>query len=101
MRKMFQLQLEQIAAGERVKALEKSLERLQKKIDSLPKLQRDYLTFGREAEAKDIELKLLEDKLGRGERAQMAKSSEFILIADATPPAFPAKSRRWMIFLGV
>jgi len=101
MLKLFQLQLDQIAAGERVKALEQSLQRLQKKIDGLPKLQRDYLTFGREAEAKDIELKLLEEKLGRAERAQAAKSSEFVSIADATPPAFPAKSHRMLIFLGV
>src|SRR5260370_17464335 len=101
MLKLFQLQLDQIAAGERVKALDQSLQRLQNEFDGMPKLQRDYLTFGREAEAKDIELKLLEDKLGRAERAQAAKSSEFVLIADATPPAFPAKSHRMLIFLGV
>ena len=101
MLKLFQLQLDQIAAGEKVKALEQALGRLQTKIDNLPKLQRDYLTFGREAEAKDAELKLLEDKLGRAERAQAAKSSEFISIADATPAAFPARSRRMLIFLAV
>ena len=74
---------------------------MRKKISSLPKLQRNFLTFSRESESNETELKGLLEKLGRAERAQAAKSSEFVRIADATPPAFPVKSRRTIFFLGI
>jgi len=101
MQKLFQLQLDQIAAEERVKTYGQSVDRLQKRINGLPQLQRNYLTFSREAESNAAELKMLEEKLGRAEREQAAKSSEFVVVADATPPAFPAKSYRRLIFLGI
>src|ERR1051326_8434969 len=99
--KLFQLQLDQIAAEQKAKQYGLSVDRLHKKIESLPKLQRDFLMFSREAESNGTELKMLEDKLGRAEREQMSKSKEFVTIANAIPPAFPVQSRRTVIFLGI
>jgi len=101
MQKLFQLQLDQVAAEQKVKTLEQSVDRLRKKINSLPKLQRDYLLVARDSDSSQNELKLLEERLGRAERAKMARSPEFVTVADATPPAYPAKSHRTIIFLAV
>jgi len=99
--KLVQLQLDLVAAEEKVKARSEAVERLRKKVAGLPKLQRDYAAFTRESEMTVNELKLLEEKLGRSERAVMAKAPEFIWVADAAPPAFPVKSYRRLIFLGI
>ena len=101
MQKLFQLQLDQVAAEQKVKTLEESVDRLRKKINSLPRLQRDFLQVAGDSDSSQNELKLLEERLGRAERAKMARSSEFVTVADATPPAFPAKSHRTIIFLGL
>jgi uncharacterized protein involved in exopolysaccharide biosynthesis len=99
--KLFQLQLDQVAAEEKVKARGEAVDRLHKKIATLPKLQRDYANFSRESDMTINELKLLEERLGRSERALMAKAGEFIWVADAAPPAFPVKSYRRLIFAGM
>ncbi len=99
--KLFQLELDRITADSKVGQYAQTVDRLRKKIQSLPKLQRNYLTVSRESESNETELKSLLEKLGRAERAQNAKSSEFVTIADATPPAFPVRSRRTIIFLGI
>ena len=101
MQKLFQLQLDQVAAEQKVNTLEQSVDRLRKKINSLPKLQRDYLLVSRDSDSSQNELKLLDERLGRAERAKMARSTEFVTVAEAIPPAFPARSRRSIIFLGV
>jgi capsular polysaccharide biosynthesis protein len=101
MQKLFQLQLDQVAAEQKVKTLQESVDRLRKKINTLPKLQRDYLLVASGSDSSQNELKLLEERLGRAERAKMARSPEFVTVADATPPAYPAKSRRTIIFLAV
>jgi succinoglycan biosynthesis transport protein ExoP len=99
--KLFQLELDRIAADSKVEQFGRTVDRLRKKIAALPKVKRNFLTFSREADSNETELKALLEKLGRAERAQMAKSSEFVTIADATPPALPVRSRRTIIFLGV
>jgi polysaccharide biosynthesis transport protein len=99
--KLFQLELDRITADSKVGQYAQTVDRLRKKIQSLPKLQRNYLTVSRESESNETELKSLLEKLGRAERAQNAKSSEFVTIADATPPALPVRSRRTIIFLGI
>ena len=101
MTKLFQLHLDQIAAAEKIKVLRHSLDVMRKKVDALPKMQRDYLTIAREAESKSSELKALEERLARAERTQMAKSGEFVPVSDAVPAASPAKSRRAIFFTGV
>lgn len=101
MQKLFQLQLDQVAAEQKVKTLEESVDRLRKKINSLPRLQRDFLLVAGDSDSSQSELKLLEERLGRAERAKMARSAEFVTVADATPPVYPAKSRRMIIFLGL
>lgn len=101
MTKLFQLHLDQISAGERIKALKQSIDELQKKTETLPKMQRNYVTTARDADSKGSELKSLEEKLARVERTQMAKSGEFVPVADAIPPASPAKSRRTIFFIGI
>jgi hypothetical protein len=99
--KLFQLELDRIAADSKVDKFGQTVDRVRKRIAALPKLQRSFLTFSRESESNETELKSLLEKLGRAERAQGAKSSEFVTIADATPPAFPVSSRRTIIFLGI
>jgi hypothetical protein len=99
--KLVQLELDRIAANAKVEQFGQMVDRLRNKIAGLPKLQRNYLTLSRASESNETELKSLLEKLGRAERAQMAQSSEFATIADATPPAFPAKSRRTIFFLGI
>ena len=99
--KLFQLDLDRIAADSKVEQYGQRVERLRKKIAGLPKLQRNFLTISRESESNETELKSLLERLGRAERTQMAKSSAFVTIADATPPAFPVRSRRTIIFLGI
>jgi uncharacterized protein involved in exopolysaccharide biosynthesis len=101
MQKLFQLQLDQVAAEQKVKTLQEAVDRLRKKINSLPKLQRDFLSVARDSDSSQTELKLLEERLGRAERSKMARSGEFVAVADATPPAFPAKSHRTIMFLGI
>ena len=44
----------------------------------------------RDLDFNQTELKLLEERLGCAERAKMARASEFVTVANATPPAFPA-----------
>ena len=68
---------------------QKSVDRLHKKIEGLPKLQRHFLR-SRQSESNETELKLLVDKLGRAEREQMAKSKEFVTIADDSAWRFRA-----------
>jgi len=99
--KLFQLQLDAIAAEQKVKQYGESVDRLRKKIEGLPKLQRDYLMLSRDADSNQAELKMLEDKLGRAEREQKSKLKEFVMVADATAPALPVQSRRTIIFLGI
>jgi uncharacterized protein involved in exopolysaccharide biosynthesis len=100
-RKLFQLGLDRLAADSKVLQYGQTVDRLRKTIAGLPKLQRDFVTFSRETEPNETELKSLLEKLGRAERAQMAKSSEFETIADATPPAFPIKNRHLLFFFGI
>ena len=100
-KKLFQLELDRIATDAKVKQYGQTVDRLRETIAGLPKLQRDFVTISRETEPTETELKSQLEKLGRAERAQMAKSSEFATIADATPPAFPVKSRRTIFFLGI
>lgn len=98
--KLFQLEFDRITADAKVKQFGGTVDRLQKKISGLPKLQRDYVAVSRDAESNQAELKSLLEKLGRAERAQAAKSSEFVSI-DAIPPAYPMKSRHTLYFLGI
>ena len=99
--KLFQLKLDRLAADSKVEQFGQTVDRLRKTIAGLPKLQRDFVTFSRETEPNEAELKSLLEKLGRAERAQMAKSSEFENITDATPPAFPIRSRHTFFFFGI
>src|ERR1019366_2702099 len=83
-KKLFQLELDRIAADAKVKQYGQTVDRLRETIAGLPRLQRDFVTISRETEPTEAELKSQLEKLGRAERAQMAKSSEFATIADAT-----------------
>jgi uncharacterized protein involved in exopolysaccharide biosynthesis/Mrp family chromosome partitioning ATPase len=101
LQKAFQLELDQIAANEKVKQLEQARDRIRAKVDSLPVLQRDYVKLSRDVTAKDLEKKDLEEKLSRAQRIQQSRSTEFDTIADATPPAVALKSNRKLWFAGI
>jgi len=101
MLKDFQLQLDQAAAGDKVKHLESLYAEKKKKLDSLPELQRKYVTLTREVSVLEAEKKALEEMLSKVRLALNSEATDFVVQSVAKPPLTPSRSTRKVIFLGV
>jgi len=101
MLKDFQLQLEMASAGEKVKHLEGLYASVKKKLDTLPDLQRKYVTLTREVGVMEAEKKALEEMLSKVRLALDSEATDFSVESVAQPIRIPSRSTRKVIFLGV
>ncbi|MBF0544902.1 MAG: hypothetical protein HQM08_10735 [Candidatus Riflebacteria bacterium] len=101
MLKSFNLDLEKVAASDKVLHLEAARDKVKKKLDLIPKLQREYASLSREVEAKITEKKRLEEELGQVMIAYQSTTSDFKIIADAQVSNKASKSNGKIIALAI
>lgn len=78
----------------RLQFLKEARERFEKKLGSLPEVQRQYAALNREASFWEAQEQDLEEQLARAHRAYDSRSSDFMVVSDARVPPRPAKSSR-------
>ncbi len=101
LKKEFDLQLDQISVGERVKNYAQARESASARVEGLPSTQRQYLVLSRELKNLEDEKTTLLDALGKAKRFFGSDSYDFVIVSDAKVPSLPIKSNRMMLTLGI
>ncbi len=101
MMREFEIQLDQIALGEKVKTLAASVEKVKKKLDTLPVFQRQYIALERDVALLESEVKQVEELLAAARRVQESGTTGFNLVSEAKVPRFPRKSTRKKIVVAI
>ena len=99
MLKAFDIQLERAPVAEKVKYLETVRARVKEKLESLPKLQREYVDLSREVASREAEKQALDALLSQARRVFESETSDFGVVSEATPPAKPVRSTRTLLCL--
>lgn len=101
LKKEFDLQLDQISVGERVKNFALARTSAVNRVESLPSTQRQYLVLSRELKNMEDEKAQLLDVLGKAKRFYGSDSYDFVLISEAKIPSSPIKSNRKTLTMGI
>ncbi len=101
MSKAFDIELEHVAQDEQLKYLEEARNQVQEELDSLPELQREYVTITRNVEVNRNEAETLQTQLNNLSTALETKSTGFSVVSDAKPPVRPIRSNRRLICVAV
>jgi capsular exopolysaccharide synthesis family protein len=97
MMRMMDVQLNLVAAEERIKYLEIMRTQAKAKLDQLPSLQRAYARVSREANIVEAERRTLEDRLNQVQLDFKTEQPEFEVVSAASPPLFAMSSNRRLI----
>ncbi len=96
-----ELELEQVAVGEKVKYLQGARDKAQARLDALPALQRKFIILTRDVEVRQADRRMLEESLAAARMAHESRGVDFTVVSDAIAPALPTKSNRRLIFMMV
>ncbi|MDX1973427.1 MAG: hypothetical protein SFY68_12920 [Candidatus Sumerlaeia bacterium] len=97
----FKLELEQVAAGEKVESFARAKSLLEERLRLLPDQQRTFVELSRTVEIKDAAKKSFEADLSRERRYFDATATPFITLVEAVTPSSPTSSNKKMLFLAV
>jgi len=92
--KDFNLQLESVAIESKVASFKRARDDYDRKLASLPDLQRTFVTLSRRSEALEAEKKILDDALGKANRLLQITTPDFITVSPAKLPTAPKTSNR-------
>jgi len=101
MLRAFDIELKAVALDEKVAHLQKATERVRTKLRTLPKLRLEQAELTREVETKETQRQGLEVLLGDAQRIHESDLSDYLVVADAVPPAFAASSSRRLLAIGI
>jgi len=99
MLRSFNIQLQKVSLGAKVKSYEKVLKNTNAKLERLPEIQRIFATLTREVTLKEHEKVSLEAILGKISRIMRSDNSEFSIVSKANVPMYPKTKHRKIIML--
>jgi capsular polysaccharide biosynthesis protein len=99
--KGFDIQLLLVTQDQKVKKLTEAIEACQKRLDLLPRLQRDFAAMKRDLDGKAQEKTRLEGLISEKRQNLEANLSDFGLAQEAGLPIDPFKSNRKIVFIGI
>lgn len=91
MLKSFEIQLQHVAAEEKVQHLKEARKSSSEKLASLNEQQREYIALQRKVEALETEKKTVEELVAQTRRAE-SQSPQFSLVSEAQVPEKPLRS---------
>jgi Mrp family chromosome partitioning ATPase len=91
MLKSFEIQLQHVAAEEKVQHLTEARKKSGEKLAALNEQQREYITLSRKVEALETEKKTVEELVAQTRRAE-SQSPQFSLVSEAQVPEKPLRS---------
>lgn len=97
--KDFNLQLESVAIESKVASFKRARDDYDRKLASLPDLQRTFVTLTRRSEALETEKKTLDDALAKANRLLQITTPDFITVSPAKLPTTPKSSNRKTVTL--
>ena len=101
MLRSFDIELQRTAIAEKVKQLEIAQEKVREKLQALPALQTDYIGVRREIEARETEVRTIQDTMVRLRSAYESGAADFTVVAPARVPAHAESSTRRALFAAV
>lgn len=99
--KDFQVRLESVSLGEKVRHLDEARKRTRRKLESLNSLERRYVELSREVTVRQQERLGLEESIATTKRALQSDVSDFSVVAEAKPGRLPIKSNRKLLCIGI
>lgn len=98
--KSFDIQLNLVTQDQKVKKLLEAIEACQKRLDALPRLQRDFAALKRDLDTLAQEKTRLENLIAEKKQNLESNLSDFGLAQEAGLPVLPFKSNRKLVFAG-
>jgi len=92
--KDFNLQLDSVAIESKVASFKRARDDYDRKLASLPDLQRTFVTLSRRSDALETEKKTLDDALAKANRLLQITTPDFITVSPAKLPTAPKSSNR-------
>jgi len=99
MLRSFNIQLQKVSLGAKVKSYENVLENINLKLARLPEMQRIFASLTREVTLKESEKANLEAILGKVKRIMKSENTEFSIVSKANVPIYPRTKHRKIIML--
>lgn len=100
MLKSFSLSLEEVGVSDKVKSMEEARQKAKEKLNSLPRLQREFAFLTREVSALESEKKTIEENAAQIRQLVESNEYDFTVISDARPSPMPVKSTRKLLAAG-
>ena len=99
MLRSFNIQLQKVSLGAKVKSYENVLNNINLKLARLPEIQRAFASLTREVTLRESEKANLETILGKIKRMLKSENSEFSIVSKAKVPIYPRTKHRKIIIL--